>query len=195
MIVYEIEGKAYINLTNKCSNACTFCVRTTSDEYEPYSLWLTKEPTYEEVVDALQEYLDKCNEFVFCGYGEPLYRADMVEKVGKYLKSKNKYVRLNTNGQADLICGEDISEHLVGAVDTVSISLNEVTAKDYQTLCRCQFGEEGYASLLRFAKKCKEQNLRVVFSIVDILGKEKCEKAQEIADGIGAELRIRELIK
>jgi len=194
MIVYKIDENIYINLTNKCSNSCTFCVRTTSKEYEPYSLWLKKEPDYEEVVSALQEYISYEN-FVFCGYGEPLYRFDNVVKIGKYLKSLGKNVRLNTNGQADLIVGENAAAELVGAVDTVSISLNEVTAEEYQKLCRCRFGEEGYASLMRFAKDCVNKGLKVVFSIVDILGAEKIETAKKIASSIGAELRVRELIK
>lgn len=194
MIVYKIDNKAYINLTNKCSNACTFCVRSTSDRYSEFSLWLKTEPTYEEIITACKEffYLD---EFVFCGYGEPLYRADMIVKVGKFLKENGKKVRVNTNGQADLIVGKNVAESFVGSVDTVSISLNEVTAADYQALCRCAYGEEGYYSMLRFASDCVNVGLRVVFSIVDVIGNEKIEKARKIAADIGAELRVRELIK
>ncbi len=193
MIVYKIDGKAYINLTNKCSNACTFCVRNTSDRYSEFSLWLKKEPEFDEIIFACREFFD-VEEFVFCGYGEPLYRADMIVKVGKFLKENGKRVRVNTNGQADLIVGKNVAESFVGSVDTVSISLNEVTAKDYQTLCRCAYGEEGYFSMLRFAADCVKAGLRVVFSIVDVIGEEKVKKAREIAEKIGAELRIRELI-
>lgn len=194
MIVYEIDGNIYINLTNKCSNACAFCVRNTSDFYSGYGLWLKKEPTVEEVIDALKEKSDY-KDFVFCGYGEPLYRLDAIVEIGKYLKSLGKNVRLNTNGQADLIVGGNVAERLVGAVDTVSISLNEVNAEEYQRICRCVYGEEGYHSMLRFAKQCVDAGLRVKLSIVDVLGEEKKAKAKEIADNIGAELRIRELIK
>lgn len=194
MIVYKIGDTIYMNLTNRCSNACTFCVRTTSEEYSAYSLWLDKEPTCEEVKEALKPYLNE-TKFVFCGYGEPLYRIEAVVEIGKYLKGLGKNVRINTNGQADLIVGKGVAERLVGAVDTVSISLNEVTAEDYNALCRCRFGEEGYYSLLRFAEECKKNNLKVVLSIVDVLGEEKCKKAKQIAEKIGAELRIRQLIK
>lgn len=194
MIVYKIEDKTYINLTNKCSNACTFCVRNNSAFYGGYSLWLEKEPTFEEIINALQPYLEG-EEFVFCGYGEPLYRLDMIIEVGKYLKKLGKYVRINTNGQADLIAGKDAAKRLIGAVDAVSISLNEVNAVEYNDLCRCRFGEEGYYSMLRFAADAKKAGLRVILSIVDILGEEKTAKARKIAEKIGAELRIRTLIK
>ena len=194
MIVYEIDGKVYINTTNRCSNSCTFCVRTTSDEYAKYDLWLKKEPSIEEIISALDTHLDK-QEYVFCGYGEPLYRLDAILNVGKYLKAKGKTVRVNTNGQADLIIGKGVADLLVGCVDIVSISLNEVTAKDYQEICRCRYGEEGYHSMLRFASDCVKAGLKVKMSVVDIIGKEKLDKAKEIAESIGAELRVRELIE
>lgn len=194
MIVYKIDGKAYINLTNKCSNACTFCVRSTSDRYSEFSLWLKKEPTVEEVICECKKFFD-LDEFVFCGYGEPLYRLDAIIEVGKFLKSSGKRVRVNTNGQADLIVGKGVAERLKEAVDTVSISLNEVSAESYQKICRCQFGEEGYYSMLRFAEDCVKAGIKVKLSIVDIIGEEKVRKAGEIAEKIGAELRVRELIK
>ncbi|MBR1746689.1 MAG: TatD family nuclease-associated radical SAM protein [Clostridia bacterium] len=194
MIVYEIDNNVYINLTNRCSNACVFCVRTTSDEYEQFDLWLKKEPTVEEVLDELKKH-DEGKEYVFCGYGEPLYRLDAIIEIGRWLKSKGKTVRLNTNGQADLIVGPNVAERLVGAVDIVSVSLNEVTPEAYQKICVCEFGEEGYRSMLRFAEDCVKAGIRTKLSIVDILGEEKKRTAKKIADEIGAELRVRELIE
>lgn len=194
MIAYRIGDKAYINLTNRCSNDCTFCVRRTSEEYEQFSLWLDREPEYDDIIAALQPFME-LKEFVFCGYGEPLYRIDMIVRVGEYLKGKGKYVRVNTNGQGDLIVGKDAAKRLAGKVDEVSVSLNEVSAAAYQKLCRCEFGEEGYYSMLRFASDCVKAGIKVKLSIVDILGAEKTEKAKQIAAEIGAELRIRALIK
>ena len=193
MIVYEIDDNVYINLTNRCSNACVFCVRTTSDEYEKYDLGLKNEPTVEEVKEELKKHEGK--EYVFCGYGEPLYRLDAIVEIGKWLKSQGKKVRVNTNGQADLIVGQGVAERLKDAVDTVSISLNEVTPQDYQKICVCQYGEEGYHSMLRFARECVRAGIKTKLSIVDILGPEKTAAAQKIADEIGAELRVRELIE
>ena len=193
MIVYEIDNNVYINLTNRCSNACTFCVRTTSDEYKRYDLWLKKEPTVAEVEEELTRHEGK--EYVFCGYGEPLYRLDAVVEIGKWLKSRGKKVRINTNGQADLIVGPNVADRLKGAVDTVSISLNEVTPEDYQKICRCQYGQEGYFSMLRFASDCVKAGIKTKLSIVDILGPDKTAAAKKIAEEIGAELRIRELIE
>ena len=52
-ILYRVHHGLYVNLTNRCSCACTFCVRGLSDSVgEAESLWLSREPTYEEVIAA-----------------------------------------------------------------------------------------------------------------------------------------------
>lgn len=193
MIVYEIDGNAYINTTNRCSNDCTFCVRATSDCYEKFDLWLKKEPTAEEVIEELKKFPDK-KEYVFCGYGEPLCALDTVLKVAEELKKQGKKTRMNTNGQADLIVGEGVANRLKGKIDKVSVSLNAPTAAEYQKICRCRFGEEGFDSLLRFASDCKKCGVDVCFSIVDT-GDVDIQKAKILADEMGIPLRVRDLIK
>lgn len=191
--VYQIDGKIYINLTNRCSNACEFCVRNTHSRYETYDLWLEKEPAAEEVIALLPENLGG-REVVFCGYGEPLYRLDAIEIIAAVLKSRGATVRINTNGQARLIAGEGVAERLKGLVDKVSVSLNAVTAEEYQKICRCRFGTEGYYAMLDFAKEAAEQGIEVAFSVISTLPADEIEKAREIAESLGAKLRVRELI-
>lgn len=190
-IVYKIGNKIYMNLTNRCSNNCDFCVRNGKDTFHDYYLWLEKEPTAEEVIAKLGDYMDYDN-FVFCGFGEPLYRLDAIIEIAKFLKSKNKNTRINTNGQADLITKENVAKKLKGYIDTISISLNASTAEHYQEICHCEYGEEGFHSMLRFAKACKEEGLKVVLSIVDCIGEQEIKNSKEIAKSLGIELRIRE---
>ena len=192
MIVYKIDDSVYINLTNRCSNNCSFCVRTTSDMYTPYSLWLQKEPTADEVIEELKKFSGK--EYVFCGYGEPLYAFDVLVIVAEYLHGEGKKVRLNTNGQADLIVGKGVAEKLKGLVDEVSISLNAENAKKYNEICACMFGEEGFNSLIRFAEDCKKNGIAVKFSVVKT-AELNVEKTQELADSLGIPLRVRDLIE
>ena len=193
MIVYEIGDSAYINLTNRCSNNCTFCVRTTSDCYEAFDLWLKKEPTAEETIEELKKFPNK-KEYVFCGYGEPLCAFETLLKVAAYLKKEGKTTRLNTNGQADLIVGKNVAEKLKGKIDRVSISLNAPDAKQYNEICKCKYGEEGFYSLLRFAEDCVKNGITVNFSIVDT-GEVDVEEAKTLAKKLGVPLRVRELIK
>ena len=176
--VYEIGGKLYANLTNRCSNACTFCVRNYDTDrkkphgYEGYDLWLEKEPTADEVVAALEKYdLTKYKELVFCGYGEPTYRFDVLEEVAAYAHKKSLRTRINTNGQANAILGKDVSERMCRAIDVIGISLNEVTPEKYDAICRSVFGKKAFDIMLEFARLCVSHGGNVIFSVVDCIGK------------------------
>ena len=188
---YEIDGKLYINLTNKCSNSCEFCVRQ-KDAYEGYFLWLDNEPSVLDVINSVQD-LDKYAEVVFCGYGEPTFKIDEVVELGKYFKSKGKITRLNTNGHGSKINGRDISSDLIGAIDVVSISLNQSDAKKYQQICHSIYKEEGFEILLDFAKACVNRGIKTYLSIVAVEGVD-VEKCCEVAAKTGAVLKVREYI-
>ncbi|MBR3685133.1 MAG: TatD family nuclease-associated radical SAM protein [Clostridia bacterium] len=191
---YSIDGKIYINLTNRCSNACDFCVRV-NDSYSEHSLWLDKEPTTEEVINSFQKLdFDGTKEFVFCGYGEPTYKLNEILEISEYLHKHGKIVRLNTNGQADLILGESVAPKLKGYIDIISISLNASNAKAYQDICHSEFGEKAFYALLNFAKECKEYVPVVKVSLVDVVGEEEIKKAKELCESIGIDLRIRAYI-
>lgn len=192
MITYRINDRIYINLTNRCSNACEFCVRI-DDKYSDFNLWLEKEPTAEEIIAELGE-MEGASEIVFCGYGEPLYRLDAIIPVSEYAHNKGKKTRINTNGQARHIAGEGVAQKLAGYIDTVSISLNAGDAKSYQAICHSQFGEQAFYDIIDFGRECKKHIPRVVFSIVDVVGEEQIEKARKIAEEVGAELRVRRYI-
>lgn len=192
-IVYEIGTSLYINATNRCSNACTFCVRNNKD-FVYGDLWLDSEPTAEEIVEKLKEYdLTKYNELVFCGYGEPTYRMDVIEVVSKFAHNNGLKTRINTNGHANLINDTDVTGTIVNCIDTIGVSLNEVDESAYDSICLPMY-ENAYQAMIDFARECVEKGGNVVFSVVDVIGKEKIEKAKEIAASVGARLRIRELI-
>lgn len=190
---YTIGNKIYVNLTNRCSNDCEFCVRRT-DAFKEIGLWLEHEPTAEEVINSF-ENLDAAEEVVFCGYGEPMYRLGVMLEVAEYVKGKGKPTRVNTNGQAALILGEGVPEKLCGKLDTVNVSLNATTAKGYQELCHSEFGEKAFYAMLDFAKECKKYVPKVVFSIVDVVGEEEIARARDIAAAVGVDLRVRHYVR
>lgn len=190
---YTIGNKIYVNLTNRCSNDCEFCVRRT-DAFKEIGLWLEYEPTAEEVINSF-ENLDAAEEVVFCGYGEPMYRLGVMLEVAEYVKGKGKPTRVNTNGQAALILGEGVPEKLCGKLDTVNVSLNATTAKGYQELCHSEFGEKAFYAMLDFAKECKKYVPKVVFSIVDVVGEEEIARARDIAAAVGVDLRVRRYVR
>ena len=190
---YRIGNKIYVNLTNRCSNDCEFCVRRT-DAFKDIGLWLSREPSAEEIINSFED-LDSAEEVVFCGYGEPMYRLDVMLEVAEYVKSKGKPTRVNTNGQASLIAGEGVPERLCGRLDTVNVSLNATDAKAYQQLCHSEFGEKAFYAMLDFAGECKKYVPKVVFSIVDVVSADEISKARDIAAAVGVELRVRHYVQ
>lgn len=196
IIAYPIGDSLYLNLTNRCTNACTFCVRTTTDGGMGYDLWIDKEPTVEEMVEDIKEKkIENYKELVLCGYGEPTERFDdMLEVVGRIKKEYPVKVRLNTNGHANLIAGRDVTGEMEGLIDTVSISLNAPNARRYNEICVCQYGEEGFYGMLDFAKSAKKYVDEVIFSVVDVMDEDDIEACRRIAEEIGVKFRVRELI-
>ena len=197
IIAYPIGSSLYVNITNKCSNDCAFCVRTTTDLSMGYDLWLDTEPSVDEIVSDIKEKgVDKYDELVFCGYGEPTERFDdMIEVIKRVKEFSDIKIRLNTNGHANLIAGRDVTGDLKGMVDIVSVSLNAPDAARYQKICRSKYGEEAFYAMLDFVKKMRENAAEVVLSIVDIMENEDKEKCLSLAKELGVKLRIRELIK
>lgn len=184
----------YVNSTNRCSCACTFCLRNTKEMLESNSLWLKKEPTVEMIINEFEKYdLTAFKEVVFCGFGEPLTRHDDLMEVAKYLKAKRPDLptRINTNGLSSITIGRDITPDFKGLIDRVSVSLNAPTKEEYYELTRSRYGIDSFDYMLDFTKKCKEYVPGVVLTVVDIIGEEKIAKCQEIADEIGVILRVR----
>ena len=141
--VYEIDNNLYINLTNKCSNSCTFCVRNGHEAYFGNKLWLKKEPSAQDVLQAI-DYDKKYNQVVFCGFGEPTERADVLVEIARELKKRGYVTRINTNGQGNLINSRDITQDLAGCIDYINVSLNACSAAEYQKICRSRFGEKAF---------------------------------------------------
>lgn len=193
-IVYEVGENLYVNLTNKCPCSCTFCIRQNADgAYGSDSLWLEHEPSVEEVIDALEKAdYKKYREIVYCGYGEPTERIEVLTETAKFIKENNgPTVRVNTNGLSDLIHKKPTAHLFEGVVDTVSVSLNAGTKEEYLKVTRPSFGDESYEAMQKFAVECKKYVRNVVFSVVDVIGEEQLKASQEMADKLGITLRIR----
>ena len=198
-VTYEVEDGLYINLTNRCSNACEFCIRNNGDgAYGSDSLWLIREPSAEEVLaDIEKRDLSRYREIVFCGYGEPTYRLREAREIALAIKERfpNLPIRINTNGHSDLILGFDTAPLYEGAFDTVSISLNTPTADSYRKICHPIYKEEAFDALLNFAKNVKKYVQNTMFSVVkETLNEEELDECHRIADECGVYLKVRTYI-
>ncbi len=194
-ILYEVYDNLYVNLTNRCPCACTFCLRQTKDEMNHSgSLWLEREPTVEEIKSEFDKFdMDKYKEVVFCGFGEPTERLETLLEIADYVKEKFKLpIRVNTNGLSDLIHGKNTAPLFEGHVDIISISLNTPNREEYFKLTRNKFGEEAFDALLTFAENVKKYVDKVILTTVETtITEEEQEECLRICDRIGVTYRIR----
>ncbi len=184
-IVYPIRNSLYLNLTNRCSNLCTFCAKKASYVVKGHDLELSREPSAEELVQAVGDP-QRYQEIVFCGFGEPLLRLETVKTVAAELKKKGARVRIDTDGQANLVYGRNILPELKGLVDAVSVSLNAESPEKYQRLCHSPFGEESFHGILDFIREAKKVIPEVVATIVAMPGVdvEACRRLAEEELGV-----------
>lgn len=191
---YLLDGKAYINLTNKCGNACTFCIRNTGDGVKDTPLWLDDEPTDKaQVLRAFDNLGYTGQEVVFCGYGEPTENLSVLKEVAHELKARGYTLRLNTNGLGSLVNGRNIAPELCD-MDIVSVSLNNCTADKYLAVTQSSFGLKAFDGVLEFALSCKAAGLNVMFTVVDVIGEDNIANCKKLCDNMGIPLRVREYV-
>lgn len=200
-LVYLLGGKIYINLTNKCTNECVFCIRTLKDDVCGANLWLKNDSvTAEEVIKQLQIIKRDEDEIVFCGYGEPTLKLEILKEVAKYIKDnyKDVKIRLNTNGHANFIYKRNIIPELVGLVDSISVSLNAPNEELYKELTQPNIVCDNVLEEVKdFIKKSVEAGIDTTASVVSgykdyDINLQECEK---IATDAGAKFRVREWLE
>lgn len=207
ILVYLLDGKIYINLTNRCTNDCIFCLRKDKDDVVGQTLWLDNENSTAK--DVIKQFELKKNELInvhhspfteviFCGYGEPMLKFDVLKQVAEYIKKQypETKIRVNTNGHANYVYKKNIVPECKGLIDEFSVSLNGATKEEYNELSQPKF-DQAYEEVKKFIKACSDENISVVASIVEgykgkHLNLNKCEK---IANELGAKFRVREWIK
>lgn len=189
-IAYPIRDALYLNITNRCSNQCIFCAKFKDFTVKGHALKLEREPSAAEVIQAIGSVQDY-REVVFCGYGEPLLRLDLVKEVATWLHEQGVKVRINTDGQANLVYQRNILPELAGLVDAISVSLNAADAANYQRICQSDFGEEGYQAVKDFVREAKKYIPSVTASVVTLPGidVEACRKIVE--EELGVKFLVR----
>lgn len=193
-ILYTYKNGVYVNLTNRCSCNCTFCVRTHQDGVNGESvMWHDKEPDFDEVKKEIDAFdFTGYEELIYCGYGEPTCALETLLASARYFKQNHtQKIRVNTNGLGRLYHGRDILPELNEVVDGYSISLNAPNAGRYDELARPSF-KNAFSELLNFARACKEAGKDVQFSVVTVISEEEIEQCRKISDEMGIRLKVRE---
>ena len=168
-LVYILDGKVYINLTNMCTNDCKFCLRQQKDDVQGTDMWLKSEKiTAGDVINQLKPHVDKFPKGItFCGYGEPTLKFDVLKEVAQYVKTNypNVKIKVNTNGHGNFVNKKDILPELKGLVDEFSVSLNAQSKELYDTLSQPKV-DNGYEVMLNFAKEASELGFKTTMSVV-----------------------------
>ncbi len=193
-VTYSIKDNLYVNVTNFCTNDCVFCARRKNNNtLYGYNLDLDVEPGLKEIVSEIGDEASGggIKEIVFCGYGEPTARLEVVLNAAREAKRHGIAVRLNTNGQGNMINQRNIVPDLEGVFDRISISLNAPDRSGYLDICRPDSGREAFDSVIDFIKAAALSRMDCVVTAVDYPGVD-VEKCAGIVDAIeGAEFRVR----
>ncbi|ABK44375.1 hydrolase, TatD family [Magnetococcus marinus MC-1] len=191
VLAYPIGNRLYMNVTHGCTLKCQFCPKWQAPEVHAFNLALTGNPSSAELIAAFGE-LDAFDEIVFCGYGEPTLRLQVMLEVAAAAKQRGKRVRLNTDGLANFVYGEDIAPKMAGLVDAISISLNAQNAELYDR--HCVPGKTGaYAGLLSFVDAVKPYVPEVTLTAISGLEGVDIPACAAIARQKGVKFRARQL--
>lgn len=201
-LLYFLDNKPYINMTNACTNACVFCIRNQKEDVQGANLWLDKDNiTSSDVIEQIEKNIEKvlsAGEIVFCGYGEPLIKIDEVVEICKYLKEKYSElkIRINTNGHANAIHKRNVAIELAPYIDIISISLNGENEEIYNLVSNPKI-DNAYEEVKRFIRACIEEKINTVATVVEKVPNYpvNVERCAVITKSLGAKFRSREFIE
>jgi TatD family-associated radical SAM protein len=196
--VYWLDNKLYLNITNKCSNSCFFCLKRYRHGVGGFNLRLPEDPTVDQIAGELSEFLNmrSWDELIFCGFGEPTERLDVLLEITRWIRQHYRrplQIRLNTNGHGYVLNpGRDVAAELKEAgVDKVSVSLNAGDRETYMEICKPIFAN-AYETVIDFIQKTKPV-LQIEVTAVR-MQEVDLTKAQAVADKLGVKFRVREYV-
>ena len=136
------------------------------------------------------------DEVVFCGFGEPTERLDVLLEVARWIRQhygRPLRIRVNTNGHGYMLNqARDVASELkTTGVDKVSVSLNAGDKETYNEICKPTLAD-AYEAVIDFINRAKSvletEATAVRMPEVDIA------KTQSVAKELGINFRIREYI-
>ncbi len=189
-VSYRIRNSVYLNITNRCTNACVFCAKRTDYHVKGHYLRLPAEPSVAEILAAAGDPAG-ADEIVFCGFGEPFLRLEAVKAAARALKARGARIRVNTDDLANLVHERDILPEIEGLVDALSVSLNAPDAETYARICPNRYGAAAFPALLDFLAKAPRYVPSVTATAVALPGLDH-EAVRRLAESIpGVAFRLR----
>ncbi len=134
-VSYVIGDRLYLNITDRCTLACTFCPKTQGvRKVHDYDLTLDHRPEVQEILAAIDDPA-RYRQVVFCGFGEPTLRLRVLLEVAREIKARGGRVRVNTDGLANLVHKRNVLPELAECVDALSVSMNAQDSATYDRHC------------------------------------------------------------
>lgn len=202
-LVYSITNEkypetVYVNLTNACTNSCIFCLREQKDDVCGFQMWHDDKYILEDIVKQFEEFNPTPKNVVFCGYGEPFLKKDMMKLFAQYLRKNYPEIkiRVNTNGHANAIYKKNVADEFKDLIDEVSVSLNSDNADEYDEICKPKI-DNAYEEVKKFICACNSAGIKTTASVVtgfDNVHNINIDECEKIANSLGADFRNREFI-
>jgi TatD family-associated radical SAM protein len=191
-ISYQIGNNLYLSITDRCTLECAFCPKTYGEmTVKGYDLTFDHRPTAEEVIASIDDPA-RYDEVVFCGYGEPTLRLNLLLEVARYIKQQGGRVRVNTDGLCNLIHKQDTLPQFAECVDALSISLNAQNSEIYDVHCRPNL-PGSYEAMLEFLRRAPEYIAEVTATAIDGLEGVDIAACEAIAKSMNVKFRRRTL--
>lgn len=189
---YRIEDRLYLNITDRCTLACTFCPKHNgSCTVHDYDLTLQHRPTTEQIIEAIDDPA-RYSQIVFCGFGEPTLRLKVLLGVARNIKARGGQVRVNTDGLANRVHKRNVLPELASCVDALSVSMNAQDEQTYDRHCRPAL-RGSFQDMLSFLELAPNYLRDVTASAIDGLDGVDIAACQAMASARGVAFRRREL--
>ncbi len=187
-IAYELDGNCYLNITNQCTLRCQFCPKFNRQwDIEDYSLRLRQEPDVAMILAAIGD-ITRYKEIVFCGLGESSLRLATLLEVAERLQLQGCFVRLDTDGLANMVYGYDITPLLHKRINALSISLNAQTEAMYNEYCRPK-DLRAYQAMLKFTRYARDHVSDITLTAITGLKGIDVDACADIATNMGVKFK------
>ena len=208
-IVYYRRGleELSLNITNACPNACTFCIRDRDVGWGVSNLYLSGDPTVDEIISAFDFESEKIRASGFklrkvkiCGYGEPILRFNDLFPISAHIRgfNPNTIIQVTTTGWPYFRYISDDTSRLrdlrAAGLTDVYLSLSTPNREVYRKLVRPGINEYdplAFDDSLRFGIAARDAGLAVTLGFINLAGIKE-EDVKKFAEELGFGYKLRE---
>jgi len=156
-----------------------------------YDLSMDHRPSVEEIIAAIDDPA-KYDEVVFCGYGEPTLRLNVLLEVARTVKAAGGKVRINSDGLANLVHKRNTLPEMADCIDALSISMNAQDKTTYDRHTQPTL-PGSYDAMLAFLTEAPKHIAKVTATALDGLEGVDITACEKLAKTCGVDFRKRTL--